>query len=532
MNSKNTFEGYKLKGIEDVPSSDYYNTRIEIKGLYSWGVGFHNQKAYSDFHSVVYGALENAGYTIVKDADKYSCDYLTKEGSHLNLYMHPMEFTGAATREEIEDIVKILNSCECVQEAEIWSATPLYDLSADEYRNMIYNDAENIALTMLNSRYDIKNNYDADIDFAQAVRIDRLDEPSVGGYSSSDIDVSAVNDIRKSCIEMLEKNMSKEEIAKAVGEKAKEWSKEIAVIEKEINKRTPGMTIPELKSFYGYDTMKDEAFKEHYDGYMKRHSLTLTDYKNIANRNGIDYQKSILNEHETTFSEMLGIMEFELNKYHDGYGLVDCQGGNLGNIESDRFVTASDIIDRLDHYINDYYFNDLEEESKGLAPEDEEIYSAEDWVNFMDKNEDFKTEHLHDYKVMKILAESPEETDKAINLDKIITYDYTNGLEITPDSLCYQITAYYDERFAGVESDYITYDWSKAEEIAHEALCRGCNVEIAEEKCGGTIRIKSDDYVKDLTDYDIAEFPYKASDLKEGVSLDYKPIKEQIETER
>ena len=77
------------------------------------------------------------------------------------------------------------------------------------------------------------------------------------------------------------------------------------------------------------------------------------------------------NKYEKLFDEFLDLTEFILvrhqndyNKYTDEYGhwsLIDSQGANLGDIESDRFKNARDILDRMDIYIHDYIIEDLED---------------------------------------------------------------------------------------------------------------------------------------------------------------------------
>ena len=77
------------------------------------------------------------------------------------------------------------------------------------------------------------------------------------------------------------------------------------------------------------------------------------------------------NKYEKLFDEFLDCTEFILvrhqndyNKYTDEYGhwsLIDSQGANLGDIESDRFENARDILDRMDIYIYNYIIEDLED---------------------------------------------------------------------------------------------------------------------------------------------------------------------------
>ena len=77
------------------------------------------------------------------------------------------------------------------------------------------------------------------------------------------------------------------------------------------------------------------------------------------------------NKYEKLFDEFLELTEFKLvrhqndyDEYTDEYGhwnLIDNQGANLGNIESNRFKSAAEILDRMDIYIHDYIIEDIQE---------------------------------------------------------------------------------------------------------------------------------------------------------------------------
>ena len=68
------------------------------------------------------------------------------------------------------------------------------------------------------------------------------------------------------------------------------------------------------------------------------------------------------NTYEKLFDEFLSITEFRLLKHKDGtFSLEDQQGANLGDIEDDRFASASEILDRMDIYIQDYLIRDIED---------------------------------------------------------------------------------------------------------------------------------------------------------------------------
>lgn len=86
------------------------------------------------------------------------------------------------------------------------------------------------------------------------------------------------------------------------------------------------------------------------------------------------------------FIDLLHEMDFELVKNDDGtYGLHDLQGANLGDIESEKFETAWDIMDRLSGaYINDYFLN-LEGIDEFIKDEDypeKGIWGVEDFYNW------------------------------------------------------------------------------------------------------------------------------------------------------
>ena len=74
------------------------------------------------------------------------------------------------------------------------------------------------------------------------------------------------------------------------------------------------------------------------------------------------------NKWEKLFDEFLDLTEFALVKHKPNdyeydparWSLIDNQGGNLGNIESDRFVGADQILERMDVYIHDYIIEDIE----------------------------------------------------------------------------------------------------------------------------------------------------------------------------
>jgi hypothetical protein len=85
------------------------------------------------------------------------------------------------------------------------------------------------------------------------------------------------------------------------------------------------------------------------------------------------------NKWEKLFDEFLDLTEFRLVKHQNDWSVIDNQGGNIGNIEGDRFKSAAEIFERMDGYIEDYIATPLEEEliTKGA---DEELYAFDEFL--------------------------------------------------------------------------------------------------------------------------------------------------------
>ena len=93
----------------------------------------------------------------------------------------------------------------------------------------------------------------------------------------------------------------------------------------------------------------------------------------------------------------LDFFDFSYEKYEDGYGVIDNQGADLGGIESERFETIADIVERFDGsiYIPDYIDDNLEEDGFDLECTWENQYN---WC----------VEHNHPYKDICFVFLHPE----------------------------------------------------------------------------------------------------------------------------
>ena len=116
------------------------------------------------------------------------------------------------------------------------------------------------------------------------------------------------------------------------------------------------------------------------------------------------------NKWENLFDQFLNTIEFQLVKYPDGWGLVDKQGANLGEIESERFDDAATIIDRLDIYTEDYFVDDICETMDRSASEDWSKLLQEARVSMAPKELEY---HRFDLDVLEMICGHPHE----INLE-------------------------------------------------------------------------------------------------------------------
>ena len=165
----------KLHGKE----SGYHNASIQIEGLYGYGCGFFSYAKRMAFYTEVYPALMEKGYRVEKSDWEGKSDRLFKYGSRLSLYMHPMKFSGPATKEQMKEIAEILDSCSCIDRVWIDSSDMLFDLSDMEYRDIFLDEAANLAEYMLHP-YNIW-------DMTSKIAVDRIQNPKCGFLGSSDI---------------------------------------------------------------------------------------------------------------------------------------------------------------------------------------------------------------------------------------------------------------------------------------------------------------------------------------------------------
>ena len=112
------------------------------------------------------------------------------------------------------------------------------------------------------------------------------------------------------------------------------------------------------------------------------------------------------NTYEKLFNEFLDLTEFRLLKHKDGtFSLEDRQCANLGDIEDDRFASASEILDRMDVYIQDYLIEDIED-----ALDEKSIEIDCDWEEY-GQYRDLIPDYKFDFDLLDMIVNHFDEVD-------------------------------------------------------------------------------------------------------------------------
>lgn len=121
------------------------------------------------------------------------------------------------------------------------------------------------------------------------------------------------------------------------------------------------------------------------------------------------------NTYEKLFDEFLDLTEFSLLKHRTEsddadvgaglFSLEDHQCANLGDIESERFETAAQILDRMDVYIQDYLIVDIED-----ALDEKSIEIDCDWEEY-GQYRDLIPDYKFDFDLLDMILNHPDEID-------------------------------------------------------------------------------------------------------------------------
>lgn len=176
-----------LNLTKDLEIAKEKRVHIHLNSDYKWGRGWTEEES-KRFDNEVLSAFKEAGYTVKEEKSSFSSPTLTKGGSRLNIYMHPMDFSGYATQEEIDEILEILSSCECVSVRDVLTED-IYDLNNWEYKNLLAKNAKEILVLAKEAKKKRRLSEFA-FDFAKSHRVPRYGDS--GALTSDDVDISFI----------------------------------------------------------------------------------------------------------------------------------------------------------------------------------------------------------------------------------------------------------------------------------------------------------------------------------------------------
>ena len=225
--------------------------------------------------------------------------------------------------------------------------------------------------------------------------------------------------------------------------------------------------------------------------------------KKLTESNGKDYNKM--------FHDFLDMIEFELVKVDDDfkdrlkrslgkdydeesigkYALYDLQGANLGDINDDTFNSASEMFERLDTYIEDYFLRAIDEiaEENDLDLPDG-LYSAEDFADWYNQHKDEpKVKEVFgdsdwDFQVLDMIAHHADEID----LDEVYRKSYGESLQESNEDSKKRIKYPNMKESVKIKESHYTDDWSDTLETGGEpTYCPDCGVKFTRGDDGDSV---------------------------------------------
>ena len=156
---------------------------INIDSAYKWGTCWTLEEKRA-FEDEIYPALMSKGFRIHNGDGYGSCETI-KEKDGTYLYLHPMQFSGYMTIEDIQKVMDVLTNAKTVNSV----STPILEdverISDREYEYILVENAKLI------NEWIEKNPHKDGFDFVKQYRIKRDEDKC--GYCSDDVDIKFVN---------------------------------------------------------------------------------------------------------------------------------------------------------------------------------------------------------------------------------------------------------------------------------------------------------------------------------------------------
>ena len=186
----------KINLTKGLKKSNSLKVRIDIDSKYDMLRAWSPEDAY-EFDREVYLRLDFLKGLKVKESTSLNTSptlVSTDRFNKTNVYLHPMEFTGYATKADIKKIEKVLSEATCVKGFKT-ETEKVYDLDDDEYRALLSENIDKIVKLIKEEIPDVNSKYafvNFAFDFAKVNRVPRVGDHDAG-YSSLDCDIIFIN---------------------------------------------------------------------------------------------------------------------------------------------------------------------------------------------------------------------------------------------------------------------------------------------------------------------------------------------------
>lgn len=166
------------------PVSEYKRVTFDIDSKYRWGEGW----SFADkinFEAEVLNALTEVGFT-VQPSDNGRAMIATSQNKFTNLYLHPMEFTGYANKEDILKVVTAIKKCKSCRITSM-EGHDCYEISDKHYLDLLKANTPMVRVWLDSYMKTHSDLYEVEVDFIRENRIPRVGDAH-GVYSSRDIE--------------------------------------------------------------------------------------------------------------------------------------------------------------------------------------------------------------------------------------------------------------------------------------------------------------------------------------------------------
>lgn len=185
----------KINLTKGLKKSKLLRVRIKIKSRYDMIYAWEAKDAYK-FKTSVYDRLDALKGLRIKESKSLNTSpslVSTDKFNKTEIYLHPTEFVGYASKADIKRIEKILSSADCVSSFTT-EVEQVYDLDDDQYRELLSENIDKI-IELVKEAHDKKSPYafvSFAFDFAKVNRVPRVGDHDAG-YSSIDCDINFIN---------------------------------------------------------------------------------------------------------------------------------------------------------------------------------------------------------------------------------------------------------------------------------------------------------------------------------------------------